>query len=176
MDPRLLVIGLDCAAGELIFERTDWHLPTLRGLMARGSYGRLQTVMPAITIPAWACMVTGKDPGELGIYGFRNRSDHTYSGLALTTSLSVKEPAVWDHLSRAGKTVITVGVPPSFPPKPVNGVQVGCFLTPTAQSDYTFPSNRARKLRSCCMGVNILRIARTFGPKTRMTCCDRFTT
>ncbi len=156
MDPRLLVIGLDCAAGELIFERTDWRLPTLRGLMARGSYGRLQSVMPAITIPAWACMVTGKDPGELGIYGFRNRTDHTYSGLALTTSLSVKEPAVWDHLSRAGKKVITVGVPPSFPPKPVNGIQVGCFLTPSAQSDYTYPSNAREEIAQLLHGCEYL--------------------
>lgn len=136
---RLLVIGLDCATGELLFDRPDWKLPTLRSLMARGSYGRLQTVMPAITIPAWACMVTGKDPGELGIYGFRNRTNYTYSGLGLTTSLSVKEPAVWDRLSALGKNVITVGVPPSYPPKPVNGIQVGCFLTPSAKSDYTYP-------------------------------------
>lgn len=137
--PRLLVIGLDCAAGDLIFDRPDWKLPTLRGLMKRGTYGPLQTVMPAITIPAWACMVTGKDPGELGIYGFRNRTDYTYSGLGLTTSLSVKEPAVWDRLGAAGKQVITVGVPPSYPPKPVNGIQVGCFLTPSARSEYTYP-------------------------------------
>jgi predicted AlkP superfamily phosphohydrolase/phosphomutase len=136
---KVLVIGLDCAAGELIFDRSDWKLPTLRSLMARGTYGRLQTVMPAITIPAWACMVTGKDPGELGVYGFRNRTDHTYSGLGLTTSLSIKEPAVWDHLSAAGKRVVTLGVPPSYPPRPVNGIQVGCFLTPSDKSEYTYP-------------------------------------
>lgn len=141
---RALVIGLDCATSELTFDRPDWKLPTLRSLMARGSYGRLQTVMPAITIPAWACMVTGKDPGELGIYGFRNRTDYTYSGLGLTTSLSVKEPAVWDRLSQLGKSVITVGVPPSYPPKAVNGIQVGCFLTPSSKSEYTYP----REIRS----------------------------
>jgi predicted AlkP superfamily phosphohydrolase/phosphomutase len=136
---RLLVIGLDCAAGELIFDRPDWRLPTLRGLMARGSFGQLQTVMPAITIPAWACMVTGKDPGELGVYGFRNRSDHTYSGLSLATSLAIQHPTVWDRLGSAGRRVITVGVPPSYPPKPVNGIQVGCFLTPSDKSEYTYP-------------------------------------
>ncbi|HTV75179.1 MAG TPA: alkaline phosphatase family protein [Candidatus Acidoferrales bacterium] len=156
MDPRLLVIGLDCAAGELIFERNDWHLPTLRSLMARGSYGGLQTVMPAITIPAWACMVTGKDPGELGIYGFRNRTDHTYSGLALTTSLSVSAPAVWDHLSNAGKKVVTVGVPPSFPPKTVNGIQVGCFLTPSAKSEYTYPANAREEIAHLLHGSEYL--------------------
>src|ERR1700726_1893766 len=93
---RLLVIGLDCATPELLFDRPDWKLPTLSGLMARGTYGTLRTVTPAITIPAWACMMTGKDPGELGIYGFRNRTDHSYTGLRLATSLSVKERSLWD--------------------------------------------------------------------------------
>jgi predicted AlkP superfamily phosphohydrolase/phosphomutase len=156
VNSRLLVIGLDCAAGELLFDRPDWRLPTIRGLMQRGSYGQLQTVMPAITIPAWACMVTGKDPGELGIYGFRNRTDHTYSGLALTTALSVKAPTVWDHLSNAGKRVITVGVPPSFPPKPVNGIQVGCFLTPSAKSDYTYPTAAREEIAQLLHGCEYL--------------------
>jgi predicted AlkP superfamily phosphohydrolase/phosphomutase len=153
---RLLVIGLDCATSELIFDRPDWKLPTLRALMSRGSYGRLQSVMPAITIPAWACMVTGKDPGELGIYGFRNRTDYTYSGLGLTTSLSVKEPTVWDRLSELGKDVITVGVPPSYPPKPVNGIQVGCFLTPSAKSDYTYPREAREEIAQLLHGHEYL--------------------
>jgi predicted AlkP superfamily phosphohydrolase/phosphomutase len=153
---RLLVIGLDCATSELLFDRPEWKLPALRSLMARGSYGRLQTVMPAITIPAWACMVTGKDPGELGIYGFRNRTDYTYSGLGLTTSLSVKEPAVWDRLSAAGKNVITVGVPPSYPPKPVNGIQVGCFLSPSAESDYTYPLEARDEIAQLLHGCEYL--------------------
>lgn len=139
-NPRLLVIGLDCATPELLFDRPDWKMPTLRSLMKRGTFGKLQTVMPAITIPAWACMVTGKDPGELGVYGFRNRTDYTYSGLGLTTSLSIKEPAVWDRLGKLGKKVVTVGVPPSFPPRQVNGIQVGCFLSPSAKSEYTYPA------------------------------------
>jgi predicted AlkP superfamily phosphohydrolase/phosphomutase len=154
--PRLLVIGLDCAAGDLIFDRPDWKLPTLRGLMGRGTFGRLQTVMPAITIPAWACMVTGKDPGELGVYGFRNRSDHTYSGLSLTTSLSIKEPTVWDRLGSTGKRVITVGVPPSYPPKAVNGIQVGCFLTPSDKSEYTYPREARDEIAQILHGCEYL--------------------
>jgi predicted AlkP superfamily phosphohydrolase/phosphomutase len=153
---RVLVIGLDCATSELVFDRPDWKLPALRGLMQRGTYGRLQTVMPAITIPAWACMVTGKDPGELGVYGFRNRSDYTYSGLSLATSLSVREPTVWDRLSAIGGKVVTVGVPPSYPPKPVNGIQVGCFLTPSAKSQYTYPPDAKDEIHELLGGCEYL--------------------
>ncbi len=149
---RLLVLGIDCGTPQIIFDRPEWKMPTLRGLMSRGTYGILKSVVPAITVPAWACMVTGKDPGELGVYGFRNRTDHTYTGLELATSRSIREPAVWDKLGSFGKKVVTVAVPPSFPPKPVNGVQVGCFLTPSAHSEYTYPSSLKTEIARACSG------------------------
>ena len=74
---------------------------------------------------------TSKDPGELGIYGFRNRSDYSYTGLSIADSSKVVEPAVWDILARYGKQSVTLAIPPSYPPKPVNGCSVGCFLTPS---------------------------------------------
>jgi predicted AlkP superfamily phosphohydrolase/phosphomutase len=37
------------------------------------------------------------------------------------------------------KKVILLGIPQTFPPKPVNGVLVGDFLTPDTKSDYTYP-------------------------------------
>mgnify|MGYP006160803151 CR=1 FL=1 len=49
-----------------------------------------------------------KDPGELGIYGFRNRKDHTYDGLSFATSWAVKEKTVWDILSDNDKESIVI--------------------------------------------------------------------
>jgi predicted AlkP superfamily phosphohydrolase/phosphomutase len=124
---RTLVIGLDCAAPEILFGED--RLPNLRRLMAHGCYGRLESVIPPITVPAWMCMATGQDPGSLGVYGFRNRTSYAYDGLGTVTSQSITAPAVWDYLGERGKVVV-VGVPPGFPPRKVNGVSIGCFLTP----------------------------------------------
>jgi predicted AlkP superfamily phosphohydrolase/phosphomutase len=77
----------------------------------------------------------------LGIYGFRNRADHSYDKLTFATSAAVREPRVWDHLSRAGKQVILLGVPQTYPPRPVNGISVGCFLSPSIENNYTYPEN-----------------------------------
>ena len=39
-----------------------------------------------------------------------------------------------------GKRSVIIGVPPSFPPPRVNGISVGCFLTPDPETDvYTHP-------------------------------------
>jgi predicted AlkP superfamily phosphohydrolase/phosphomutase len=133
------VIGLDCAEPSLLFERFRGLLPNLEKLMARGMSGRLRSCDPPITVPAWSSMMSSKDPGTLGIYGFRNRSDYSYEKMAFATGASVREPRVWDHLGKAGKRVILLGIPQTYPPRPVNGLLVGCFLTPSIENNYTYP-------------------------------------
>jgi len=139
MTHRAVIIGLDCAAPELVFDRFAADLPNISRLRAEGAWGRLESVVPAITVPAWACAMTSRDPGQLGIYGFRNRRDHSYEGLAMANANLVREDAVWDVLGRTGRQSILVGVPPAYPPRPVEGLRVGCFLTPSTKSEYTYP-------------------------------------
>jgi len=136
---KVAVLGLDCAAPDLVFDRFKDDLPNLRRLMEQGAWGRLLSSNPPITVPAWACMMTSQDPGQLGIYGFRNRKDHTYTGYSIANAQALQKPAAWDLLGEAGKQVVVLGVPPSYPPRPLNGVQVGCFLTPTTRRPYTHP-------------------------------------
>ena len=143
---KILVLGLDCAAPELLFGFED--LPNIRRLMEVGAYGRLESVIPPITVPAWMCMTTSQDPGSLGVYGFRNRVDHSYEGLGIATSRSITEPAIWDHLAREGKRSIIIGVPPGYPPRRINGLSVGCFLTPdTDKNVFTSPPELSDEIR-----------------------------
>jgi predicted AlkP superfamily phosphohydrolase/phosphomutase len=139
---RVAVIGLDCADPGLVFDRWLDELPNVRRLVRAGTSGPLRSVDPPITVPAWSCMLTGRDPGELGIYGFRNRADHSYDSLFVADSRAVKTERVWDHFGRAGQHVIVVGVPQTSPPVAVNGELVSCFLTADTQSDpYTHPAD-----------------------------------
>lgn len=144
---KVFVIGLDCAEPSLVFDRWREHLPNLNRLLGAGTYGRLESIIPCITVPAWASMMSSKDPGELGIYGFHNRPDHSYERMTIATAASVREPLVWDVLSRVGKSVVTIGVPPAYPPRPVNGVAVGCFLTPSTDKPYTYPGSVAQEIQ-----------------------------
>jgi len=147
-DRRVMVIGLDCAPPEHVFDEYAGDIPNLTKLKENGMFGPLESIVPPITVPAWACMMTSKDPGTLGIYGFRNRKDHTYDGLEFATSFKVKEPTVWDILSDAGKQCIVMSVPPMYPPKPVNGIQIGCFLTPNNEAEYTYPKELKQEIES----------------------------
>jgi predicted AlkP superfamily phosphohydrolase/phosphomutase len=137
-DKRLLIIGLDCAPPSLIFDRAD-KLPNLNRLMTDGVSGPLRSCDPPITIPAWMVMATGRDPGELGLYGFRHRKSYEYNKMWIANSTAVKAKTVWDYLGEQGKKSILVGVPPSYPPRPVRGELISCFITPSSEKSYTYP-------------------------------------
>lgn len=148
MSKKVCVIGLDCAPPDLVFEKWKNDLPNLRGLMEKGIYGPLKSTDPPITIPAWTSMVTSKNPGRLGLYGIRNRQDYSYDRMIFANSLLVKEDTLWDIVSRWGKKVTLIAVPQTYPPKPVNGHMVTCFLTPDTNSRYTYPESLKGEIRS----------------------------
>ena len=146
MRKRVLIIGWDCAAPELVFEAFKDDMPHTRRLMEEGIYGELESTIPPITVPAWMCMMTSRDPGELGIYGFRNRKDYSYDALSIANAHAIKVPTLWDLLGQTGKKSVVLGVPLTYPAKPFPGWMVTSFLTPTRDSQWTFPRRLSREI------------------------------
>ncbi len=148
MPRKVLVVGLDSAPPKLLYEELLPELPVLSEIIGDSARYLLRSCHPPITIPAWACMVTGKTPGELGLYGFRHRKPGSYTEFYIANSRSVKEPAVWDVLGDKGLRSIVVSVPPSYPPRKVNGYLISCFITPGPESPYTYPPLLKREIES----------------------------
>jgi len=143
---KTVVIGLDCASPQLIFEKWIDELPNIKKLTKNAIYGRLKSTIPPITVPAWMSMMTGKDPGVLGLYGFRNRKDYSYDNLFIANSSKVYEKTAWDILGENGKKVIILSVPLTYPPKKVNGCLITSFLTPNVKHNYTYPKFLKREI------------------------------
>lgn len=137
---RVLVLGLDCASPHLIFDQFKDDLPTFSRLAAEGTWGELASSIPCITVPAWASMTSSRDPGVLGVYGFRNRKDYSYDHLVIANSDAIRVKRVWDYLSEAGKQSVLVGVPQTYPVRPINGSLVSDFLTPGSDASFTYPA------------------------------------
>lgn len=152
---KVLVIGLDCFTPQLVFDQYLDLLPNLKDLMQRGYRGKLRSCDPPITVPAWHCMMTSKDPGQLGFYGFRNRKDHSYDGLYFANSLAVQEPTVWNILSRNRMESVLVGIPQTYPPKPLRGCLVSGFLAPDNDSNYTYPDDLKKEVEKAADGYII---------------------
>jgi predicted AlkP superfamily phosphohydrolase/phosphomutase len=152
---KVLIIGLDCAPPELIFDRFVNDLPNIQSLIQTGVYGKLRSTIPAITVPAWMSMVTSKDPGTLGFYGLRNRADYSYDRMDIANSRLVKDDTLWDILSAYEKKVILIGVPQTYPPRPVNGCMISSFLTPDNSSTYTYPNSLKEEIEQVANGYII---------------------
>jgi predicted AlkP superfamily phosphohydrolase/phosphomutase len=136
---RVLVIGLDSASPWTLFERFLPEMPRMKELLGRSVYGTLESIDPPITVPAWAVMFSGMDPGTLGLYGFRHRKPGSYWDQYIPSSRTIQQPLVWDRLSRIGRRVCVIGMPPGYPPPAVNGVYISDFLTPDGATDYVYP-------------------------------------
>lgn len=149
---KIAVIGLDCVPPEFLFDEFRSRMPNVSSLIEDGVHGDLRSTDPPITVPAWSSMLTGRTPGELGIYGYRNRTAYSYNNLSIATSNFVKEPRVWDLLSEAGKSSLVVGVPQTYPPSTFDGWMVSGNLTPDSNSTYTYPPELKEEIQEVSDG------------------------
>lgn len=149
---KVFVLGLDSIPPELLFGRWLDQLPNIKRLISNSVYGEMKSTIPAITCPAWVSMMTSANPGRLGLYGFRNRSSYDYEGLSFANSNTIHLDRVWDILSKMGKKVVVIGVPMTYPPRPVNGCMVTCFMTPDTKCDYTYPHDLKAEVESIANG------------------------
>jgi predicted AlkP superfamily phosphohydrolase/phosphomutase len=70
----------------------------------------------------------------------------------IPTSSTPLRPMIWDALSRAGRRVAVIGMPPGYPPPRVNGVYVSDFLTPDGATDWASPPTEVPQLRNVAGG------------------------
>jgi predicted AlkP superfamily phosphohydrolase/phosphomutase len=133
---RLLLIGLDGATPELALGAWRTELRTMHLLTDRGMRGRLQSSIPWASLPAWLGLLSGQDPGQLGIYSTTVRPQHSYAAPAPPDSRIIREPRLWDILGAAGKHVGVVGVPATTPAPQVHGHLIGDRVNPDGNAIY----------------------------------------
>jgi len=150
--PKVLVIGLDSMPADGLFEKHKNELPNLKKLIENGVHGILKSCHPPITVPAWMVMMSSRDPGQIGVYGFRHRKGFSYNESWYTTSKAIKEVRIWDIIEKHGMSSCLVGVPPTYPPIKINGNLVSCFITPQNSKDFTYPPELAKEIEDITSG------------------------
>jgi predicted AlkP superfamily phosphohydrolase/phosphomutase len=130
---RVVVIGLDGVPYTYIqrlFQAGE--LPNFRAIVGEGSLVQMDTTLPNVSSVAWASFMTGQNPGKHNIYGFVDRQPGSLKTF-IPTSRNMRSQALWEILSAAGKRVFAMNVPVTYPPRQVNGIVVGCFLSPSVE-------------------------------------------
>ena len=152
-EKRVFVLGLDSAPPRILYRDLRGELPNLESVMHRRY--ELPSTHPPITIPAWISMSTGLTPGELGLYGFRHRRLGSYTEMYIANSRLIRAKTVWASVGERGGRSIVVGVPPTYPPKPMKGWLITDFITPGPDKPYTWPPGLRREIEQVLGGPYI---------------------
>lgn len=138
---KVVVIGLDGATWRVLIPlMRAGKMPTLQRLAVGGVVGSLESTVPDLTPPAWTSFMTGKRPGNHGVFWFGRIDPHNRS-FAPSSSQGIRAETLWQILSRHGREVGVVNVPMTFPPRSVNGFMITGMLTPGTHLQFTYPSS-----------------------------------
>jgi predicted AlkP superfamily phosphohydrolase/phosphomutase len=130
---RVVVIGLDGVPYTYIQQLFQaGELPNFRAIADEGALVQMDTTIPNVSSVAWSSFMTGQNPGKHNIYGFVDRQPGSFKTF-IPTSRNMRTPALWEILSAAGKRVFAMNVPVTYPSRTVNGIVVGCFLSPNVE-------------------------------------------
>src|SRR5579863_8278207 len=141
---RSVIFGVDGLTFRILdplIERGD--LPNFRKLRERGCEATLESKYPPLTPAAWTSLSTGLKPAQHGVYDFWEYEEQHTKGEARAAHVQTRRKggkAIWNILSEYGKQVLVINVPSTYPPEPVNGIMISGYMTPSSDTDFTYPS------------------------------------
>ncbi|GAB4533075.1 MAG: hypothetical protein Fur0018_22100 [Anaerolineales bacterium] len=148
LSPKVIVLGMDGATFDLM---RPWaqagHLPNLARLMHNGYHAPLRSTLQPVTSAAWASFMTGVNQGKHGLYDFIQRQDESYD-VKVTTGNQIHFPTIFDIASTAGKRVISINMPYTYPTRRVNGLMISGPFAPQLSEDAVYPQDLLPEIKS----------------------------
>lgn len=140
---RVFVLGLDGASWNVLEPMiNDGKLLTFKKLIKKGTSGKLESITPPISVPAWKCYSTGKNPGELDIYSFLSFDPKNYE-YKVVTSKDFNFPDIWNVLSLCGKRSVVYKMFSTYPAKKI----LGCIVSEYPEmKNGTYPKNLIKEI------------------------------
>jgi len=128
----VLVLGLDGATFDVIRPlAAAGRLPNLARWMQDGASAVLHSTVPPVSFPAWSSFATGLDPGAHGLFDFTQKLPGRYR-IRFTNATDRRGATLFGRASAAGRRVLALGMPATFPPEPVDGLLVAGFDAPVS--------------------------------------------
>jgi predicted AlkP superfamily phosphohydrolase/phosphomutase len=120
------MVGLDGVPFGLLEELSNQGvMPNTKEIISSGIFRKMQSSVPEVSSVAWSSIITGKNPGEHGIFGFTDLTSNSYQ-LRFPNFNDLQSEPFWNVLN--GKSVI-VNVPSTYPVKDMNGVHISGFVS-----------------------------------------------
>jgi len=141
---RTIIIGLDGVPYSLVKDLSARGImPNMSKLIGDGVFRQMESSIPDISPVAWSSIITGKNPGEHGIYGFMDLVPGTYS-LYFPDFTNLHGIPFWNH--RNGRKSIIINVPSTYPASELNGILISGFVAPDLKKA-VYPSSLVNELK-----------------------------
>jgi predicted AlkP superfamily phosphohydrolase/phosphomutase len=124
-------------------------MPNFKKLREEGTFIKMRSSLPEVSSVAWSSIITGKNPGEHGVYGFTDLIKRSYT-LSFHNFKKLKSRAFWQM--DGSKKYVIINVPSTYPAQRINGFLVSGFVSPDLEKA-VYPSSYVEKLRN--LGYNI---------------------
>jgi predicted AlkP superfamily phosphohydrolase/phosphomutase len=126
----VVALGLDGATYSILDPlMADGTMPFLGRLVQQGARAVLRSTAHPLSPQAWASVMTGRSPGNHGIFDFvrveQRGGRPTYT---LATSADLRCETIWSIASRHGRRVAALNFPCTFPAPDVNGFVVPGYV------------------------------------------------
>ncbi len=140
MSTRCLLIGLDGGTFSILDPlMEEGVMPFLKHLTVTGARAELRSVIPPVTPPSWASIMTGRSPGNHGVVDFFTFETPESRYVRFTNSSHVRCETIWSIVSRHGLTATTLNFPVMAPPRPISGCVVPGWVVWRYLRRYCYP-------------------------------------
>ncbi len=120
---KVVFIGLDGVPFNMIDDLASRGvMPNFQKLKEEGYFRRVEATIPDVSSISWSSIMTGKNPGEHGIFGFMEIIEGTYT-LRFPNFKSNMEKPFWE-----GKKAAIINMPMTYPAQKLDGVMVSGFV------------------------------------------------
>lgn len=128
MPNKAVVIGLDGVPFSLLQKLIlKGIMPNFAKIASQGVFVPMETTFPEVSSVSWTSFMTGKNPGEHGIYGFMELKPGSYQ-MTFPNSGNIRAKTIWEHLGEEGKRSVVLNLPQTYPAKPMNGILTSGFV------------------------------------------------
>ena len=142
---KVAVLGLDGVPFSLLQDFFGKGImPRLAETAKSGTFLRMETSLPCVSSVAWTSFMTGKNPGDHGIFGFTDVWPDKLA-LRLPSFDDIRSTAIWNALP--GKTSVVVNLPFTYPARPLKGILISGFVAPLFERS-VYPESMIAWLKS----------------------------
>lgn len=146
---KVFVLGIDGAFPEYIFGGWLDELPNIKKLISEGSFAKMNSTIPPLSVVAWSTIYTGKSPADTGIFEYTYRKNFSYDDIHIVSSKNLHEKTVWQIASEQNKKSVICYLNLTWPIKPFNGCLIGDPLSPSGENiQSTYPEELKEEIKT----------------------------